>query len=135
MKKQVVTDKKDDQTLTEEYETVNRATALWTLPKSEIKDEDYKELYKHISHDFLDPLIWSHNKVEGKLQFTTLLYIPEHAPFDLWNREYRHGLKLYVQRVFIMDNAEQFLPFYLRFVKGVVDSNDLPLNISGNTPR
>lgn len=113
-----------------EYETVNKATAMWTLPKSEIKDEEYQDFYKHISHDFANPLTWSHNKVEGKQQYITLLYIPEHAPFDLWQREFRRGLKLYVQRVFIMDNAEQFLPAYLRFVKGVVDSSDLPLNIS-----
>lgn len=113
-----------------EYETVNRATALWTLPKGQIKDEEYKELYKHISHDFEDPLVWSHNRVEGKQEYTSLLYIPARAPFDLWNRDRQHGLKLYVRRVFIMDNAEQFLPLYLRFIKGIVDSNDLPLNIS-----
>ena len=114
----------------EEEESINRATALWTLPKKDIKDEDYKELYKHITHDFTDPLLWSHNVVEGKLEYTTLLYIPEHAPFDMHNREQRHGLKLYVQRVFIMDNAEQLLPNYLRFVHGIVDSKDLPLNVS-----
>jgi len=113
-----------------EWETVNRATALWTLPRSKVKDEEYKELYKHISHDFEDPLTWGHNKVEGKLEYTSLLYIPKRAPFDMWQREQQRGLKLYVQRVFIMDNAEQFLPMYLRFVKGVLDSNDLPLNIS-----
>lgn len=115
---------------TAEYETVNKATALWTLPKNEVKDEEYKELYKHIAHAFDEPLTWSHNKVEGKLEYTTLLYIPSMAPFDLWNRDKPHGLKLYVKRVFIMDNAEVFLPAYLRFVKGIVDSNDLPLNIS-----
>jgi len=115
---------------TKEEESVNRATALWTLPKKDIKDEDYKELYKHITHDFTDPLLWSHNIVEGKLEYITLLYIPEHAPFDMQNREGRHGLKLYVQRVFIMDNAEQLLPSYLRFVRGIVDSKDLPLNVS-----
>lgn len=113
-----------------EDEVVNRATALWTLPKNQIKDEEYCELYKHISHDFEDPLLWSHNKVEGKLEYASLLYIPSHAPFDLWNRERKHGLKLYVHRVFIMDDAEQLLPAYLRFVRGVVDSNDLPLNVS-----
>ncbi|NMT65095.1 molecular chaperone HtpG [Marinobacter orientalis] len=113
-----------------EYETVNDATALWTLSRSEIKDEEYKEFYKHISHDFEDPLTWSHNKVEGKLDYTSLLYIPGRAPFDLYNREAPRGLKLYVQRVFIMDDAEQFLPLYLRFTKGVIDSNDLSLNVS-----
>ncbi len=111
-------------------ETVNDATALWTLPRTEIKDEEYKEFYKHIAHDFEDPLTWSHNKVEGKLDYTSLLYIPARAPFDMYNRDAPRGLKLYVQRVFIMDDAEQFLPLYLRFAKGVVDSNDLSLNIS-----
>jgi molecular chaperone HtpG len=111
-------------------EVVNDATALWTLPRTEIKDEQYKEFYKHIAHDFEDPLTWSHNKVEGKLDYTSLLYIPARAPFDMYNREAPRGLKLYVQRVFIMDDAEQFLPLYLRFAKGVVDSNDLSLNVS-----
>lgn len=115
---------------TEEYETINRATALWTLPKNEIKDSDYFELYKHIAHDFEDPLSWSHNRVEGKQDYISLLYIPARAPFDMWNREQKHGLKLYVKRVYIMDDAEQFLPNYLRFVKGIIDSSDLPLNIS-----
>lgn len=113
-----------------ETEIVNRATALWTLPKSKIKEEEYKELYKHIAHDFEDPLLWSHNKVEGKLEYISLLYIPSRPPFDLWNRERKQGLKLYVHRVFIMDDAEQLLPGYLRFVRGIVDSNDLPLNVS-----
>ena len=113
-----------------EEETVNDATALWTLPRTEIKDEEYKEFYKHIAHDFEDPLTWSHNKVEGKLDYTSLLYIPKRAPFDLYNREAPRGLKLYVQRVFIMDDAEQFLPLYLRFVKGVIDAPNLPLNVS-----
>lgn len=113
-----------------EFETVNRATALWALPKSEISDDEYKEFYKHIGHDFEDPLLWSHNRVEGKSEYTTLLYIPAHAPFDLWQPDRPHGLKLYVRRVFIMDDAEQFLPRYLRFVKGIVDCADLPLNIS-----
>ena len=113
-----------------EDETVNDATALWTLPRTEIKDEEYKEFYKHIAHDFEDPLTWSHNKVEGKLDYTSLLYIPARAPFDLYNREAPRGLKLYVQRVFIMDDAEQFLPLFLRFTKGVIDSNDLSLNVS-----
>jgi len=113
-----------------EWETVNQATALWTRPKSDVTDEEYKEFYKHISHDFDDPLTWGHNRVEGKLEYTSLLYVPSHAPFDLWNREAPRGLKLYIQRTFIMDDAEQFLPLYLRFVKGVVDSADLPLNVS-----
>ncbi|KAA1173819.1 molecular chaperone HtpG [Marinobacter salinexigens] len=111
-------------------ETVNDATALWTLPRTEVKEEEYKEFYKHIAHDFEDPLTWSHNKVEGKLDYTSLLYIPARAPFDMYNREAPRGLKLYVQRVFIMDDAEQFLPLYLRFAKGVIDSNDLSLNVS-----
>ena len=113
-----------------EYEAVNTATALWTRSRSEISDEEYQSFYKHVSHDFEDPLNWSHNKVEGKLEYTSLLYIPKKAPFDLWNREMSRGLKLYVQRTFIMDEAEQFLPMYLRFIKGVVDSNDLSLNVS-----
>jgi molecular chaperone HtpG len=113
-----------------EFETVNQAKALWTLPKSKIKDEDYQELYKHISHDYENALAWMHNKVEGSLEYISLLFLPGRAPFDMWNREAQHGLKLYVQRVFIMDDAEQFLPMYLRFVKGIVDTNDLPLNIS-----
>ncbi|HAT9089334.1 TPA: molecular chaperone HtpG [Legionella pneumophila subsp. pneumophila] len=113
-----------------EFETVNKATALWTLQKSEIGEEDYKQLYKHISHDYMDPLTWSHNHVEGKHEYITLLYIPAHAPFDLWQHEAKHGLKLYVKRVFIMDEATQFLPRYLRFIKGIVDASDLPLNIS-----
>lgn len=112
------------------WETVNKATALWTRDKSEISDEEYQEFYKHISHDFSEPMSWAHNRVEGKTEYTSLLYIPANAPFDMWNREQKHGLKLYVQRVFIMDDAEQFMPVYLRFVKGLVDSNDLPLNVS-----
>ncbi len=119
-----------NETVIPEEEVVNRANALWTLPKSEITDEQYKDLYKHIAHDFEDPLAWTHNKLEGKLEYTSLLYIPARAPFDLWNREYQRGLKLYVKRVFIMDDAEHFMPMYLRFIKGVIDSNDLPLNIS-----
>ena len=113
-----------------EWEVVNKATALWTREKSDISDEEYNEFYKHISHDFTDPLAWAHNKVEGKTEYTSLLYIPSKAPFDMWNRDQNHGLKLYVQRVFIMDDAEQFMPTYLRFVKGLLDSNDLPLNVS-----
>jgi molecular chaperone HtpG len=113
-----------------EWESVNRASALWTRPRSEVKDEEYQEFYKHVAHDFENPLTWSHNKVEGKLEYTSLLYVPGRAPFDLYQREAPRGLKLYVQRVFIMDDAEQFLPLYLRFIKGVVDSNDLSLNVS-----
>jgi molecular chaperone HtpG len=113
-----------------EYETVNQAKALWTLPRTEIKDEEYTQFYQHLAHDFTEPLTWSHNKVEGKREYTSLLYIPGRAPFDLWQRDAARGLKLYVRRVFIMDDAEQFLPLYLRFVKGVVDSSDLPLNVS-----
>jgi molecular chaperone HtpG len=113
-----------------EYEEVNQAQALWTRPRSEIKDEEYRDLYRHISHDGADPLAFSHNRVEGKREYTSLLYIPSRAPFDLWQREAARGLKLYVRRVFIMDDAEQFLPLYLRFVRGIIDSNDLPLNVS-----
>ena len=113
-----------------EWETVNRASALWTRPRTEIKDEEYQEFYKHIAHDFENPLSWSHNKVEGKLEYSSLLYVPTRAPFDLYQREAPKGLKLYVQRVFVMDQAESFLPLYLRFIKGVVDSNDLSLNVS-----
>jgi molecular chaperone HtpG len=112
------------------WDQANTATALWTRNKSEIKDEEYQEFYRHVSHDFAPALTWSHNRVEGKLDYTSLLYVPEKPPFDLWNREKPHGLKLYVQRVFIMDDAEQFLPLYLRFIKGIVDSNDLSLNVS-----
>ncbi|HIG40523.1 MAG: molecular chaperone HtpG [bacterium] len=113
-----------------EYQTVNAAKALWSRSRSDISDEEYQEFYKHVSHDFQDALSWSHNKVEGKLDYTSLIYIPSKAPFDMWQRETPRGLKLYVQRVFIMDEAEQFLPLYLRFIKGVVDSNDLSLNVS-----
>lgn len=112
------------------WETVNEATALWTRSRSDISDDEYKAFYQHVSHDFDEPLTWSHNRVEGKLEYTSLLYVPGRAPFDLWNRDASKGLKLYVQRTFIMDEAEQFLPLYLRFVRGVVDSNDLPLNVS-----
>ncbi|SEK90054.1 molecular chaperone HtpG [Atopomonas hussainii] len=120
----------DDKPAEPEWETANRASALWTRARTEVKDEEYGEFYKHIAHDFEDPLAWSHNKVEGKLEYTSLLYVPGRAPFDLYHREAPKGLKLYVQRVFIMDQAEQFLPLYLRFIKGVVDSNDLSLNVS-----
>ena len=123
--------KEDDKgELTDEWETVNKASALWARPKSEITEEEYKAFYKHVAHDFHDPLAWTHNKVEGKLEYTSLLYIPSTAPFDLFDREHMHGVKLYVQRVFIMDDAEQLMPRYLRFIRGIVDSNDLPLNIS-----
>ncbi len=113
-----------------DHEVVNQAQALWTRPRAEISDEEYRDLYRHIAHDGADPLAWSHNRVEGKREYTSLLYLPSRAPFDLWQREAAHGLKLYVRRVFIMDNAEQFLPLYLRFIKGIVDSSDLPLNVS-----
>ncbi|MCG7566775.1 molecular chaperone HtpG [Pseudoalteromonas sp. CnMc7-15] len=113
-----------------EWEAINKAEALWTRDKSEISDEEYQEFYKHVGHDWEEPLTWAHNKVEGKTEYTSLLYIPKRAPFDLYNRDRQNGLKLYVQRVFIMDDAEQFMPGYLRFVKGLLDSNDLPLNVS-----
>ena len=114
----------------DETETVNQASALWARSKSDITDEQYRELYKHVAHDFTDPLAWTHNRVEGKTEYIQLLYLPAKAPFDLWDREHRHGVKLYVKRVFIMDDAEQLLPGYLRFVRGVIDSADLPLNVS-----
>lgn len=120
----------DDAPAEVEWDTVNRASALWTRPRTEISDAEYQEFYKHAAHDHQDPLAWSHNKVEGKLEYTSLLYVPGHAPFDLYHRDAPKGLKLYVQRVFVMDQAEQFLPLYLRFIKGVVDSNDLSLNVS-----
>lgn len=121
---------KDEESDTITWEKINKAQALWTRNKSEISDDEYNEFYKHIAHDFSDPAIWSHNRVEGKQEYTSLLYIPARAPFDMWNRDSKHGLKLYVQRVFIMDDAEQFMPNYLRFVRGLIDSNDLPLNVS-----
>ena len=128
------TDNKDEETVIEEPQTteevVNRASALWTVAKADIKKEDYTAFYQHISNDFEDPMTWAHNKVEGTTEYTSLLYIPKRAPFDLWNRDTQRGLKLYVRRVFIMDDVESFLPMYLRFVKGIVDSNNLPLNIS-----
>ena len=113
-----------------EWETVNQASALWARPRNEITDEQYKAFYKHVSHDFGEPLAWTHNRVEGRTEYTQLLYIPEHAPFDLWDRQQRHGVRLYVRRVFIMDEAGELLPVYLRFVRGVIDSADLPLNVS-----
>ena len=125
---EIETKNEEDRTVT--WEKINKAQALWTRNKSEISDDEYKEFYKHLSHDFADPLCWAHNRVEGKQEYTSLLYVPSKAPWDLWNREHQHGLKLYVQRVFIMDEAEQFMPNYLRFIRGLVDSNDLPLNVS-----
>ena len=121
---------KDKDKIESGEDTVNSATALWTRNKKEIKNEEYNEFYKHIGHDFEDPLAHTHNKVEGKLEYTSLLYIPSQAPFDLWDREQRHGVKLYVRRIFIMDDAQQLLPPWLRFIRGVIDSDDLPLNIS-----
>ncbi len=122
--------KEDTQVITDEDETVNQASALWARPKNEIEDDEYKAFYKHVGHDYQDPLAWTHARVEGRQEYTQLLYIPSKAPFDMWNRDARHGVKLYVRRVFIMDDAEQLLPNYLRFVRGVVDSSDLPLNVS-----
>ena len=130
MQKRVWDEDKKEHKPTGEDETVNQASALWARPKSEITDEQYQEFYKHVGHDFETPLAWTHNKVEGRHEYTQLLYLPAHAPFDLWDRTHRHGVKLYVRRVFIMDDAEQLLPAYLRFVRGVVDSSDLPLNVS-----
>lgn len=112
------------------WEKINKAQALWTRNKADISDAEYQEFYKHLSHDFSDPLIWSHNRVEGKQEYTSLLYIPTQAPWNIWNHQYKRGLKLYIQRVFIMDDAEQFMPNYLRFIRGIIDSNDLPLNVS-----
>ena len=114
----------------EKWEKINKSDALWTRSKNDVSDEEYKEFYKHLSHDFADPVTWAHNKVEGNQAYTSLLYVPAKAPWDLFNREHKHGLKLYVQRVFIMDDAEQFMPNYLRFIRGLIDSNDLPLNVS-----
>jgi molecular chaperone HtpG len=123
-------EKKEDEKPIMEEKMVNRGLPLWTQPKNKISDEDYIALYKHVAHDFEDPLLWLHNKVEGNLEYTNLLYIPARAPFELWNREHYKGVKLYVRRVFIMDDAQQLLPSYLRFVRGIIDSNDLPLNVS-----
>ena len=122
--------KDGQQQITDEDETVNQASALWARSKNEISDEQYREFYKHVGHDYDDPLAWTHARVEGRQEYTQLLYIPAHAPFDMWDRQSRHGIKLYVRRVFIMDDAEQLMPLYLRFVRGVVDSSDLPLNVS-----
>ncbi|EKO3922369.1 molecular chaperone HtpG [bacterium 19MO03SA05] len=125
-----VRDEEGKETGEVKWEQINKAQALWTRSKSDVSDEEYQEFYKHVSHDFADPLTWSHNKVEGKNDYTSLLYIPAKASWDMYNRDHKHGLKLYVQRVFIMDDAEQFMPSYLRFVRGLIDSNDLPLNVS-----
>lgn len=130
MRKEEWDAEKSEMVTKDEDETVNQASALWTRAKNDIADEQYKQFYQHLSHDHQDPLTWTHNRVEGRSEYTQLLYVPAHAPFDLWNREHRGGLKLYVKRVFIMDDAEQLLPAYLRFVKGVIDSSDLPLNVS-----
>ncbi|MDA8254949.1 MAG: molecular chaperone HtpG [Betaproteobacteria bacterium] len=130
MKKEEWDAEKQAQRITDEEEAVNQASALWARPKNDISPEQYEEFYKHVAHDFEAPLAYTHSKVEGKQEYTQLLYIPARAPFDLWDREARHGIKLYVRRVFIMDDAEQLMPRYLRFVRGVIDSNDLPLNVS-----
>ena len=130
MKKEEWDAEKSEQVVKDEWETVNQASALWTRSKSDITDEQYKEFYKHVAHDYEDPLAWTHNRVEGRSEYTQLLYVPKRAPFDLWDRDARRGVKLYVKRVFIMDDADQLLPAYLRFVRGVVDSADLPLNVS-----
>ena len=130
MEKQAFGEDAEDKNKEKEFEAVNSAKALWTRPRTEVTEDEYKEFYKHVSHDFSEPLDWSHNKVEGKLDYTSLLYIPKRAPYDLWNRDGARGLKLYVQRIFIMDDAEQFMPLYLRFIKGVVDSSDISLNVS-----
>jgi molecular chaperone HtpG len=130
MKAEKWDEEKKEQVLSDEDETVNQASALWAKPKSDIGEDDYKAFYKHVGHDYDDPLAWTHAKVEGKSEYTQLLYIPGRAPFDMWDRNARHGVKLYVRRVFIMDDAEQLMPLYLRFVRGVVDSADLPLNVS-----
>ncbi|WP_298601751.1 molecular chaperone HtpG [Zoogloea sp.] len=130
MKKEQWDEEKKEQVVTDEDETVNKANALWARAKADITDEEYTEFYKHVGHDYEEPLAWTHSKVEGRHEYTQLLYVPGHAPFDMWDRTARHGVKLYVRRVFIMDDAEKLMPLYLRFVRGVVDSNDLPLNVS-----
>ncbi|WP_321929391.1 molecular chaperone HtpG [Paraburkholderia guartelaensis] len=130
MKKEEWDAEKSEMVTKDEYETINQASALWTRSKSDVTDEQYQQFYQHLAHDHQNPLAWTHNRVEGRSEYTQLLYVPSHAPFDLWNRDHKSGLKLYVKRVFIMDDAEQLLPNYLRFVKGVVDSSDLPLNVS-----
>ena len=121
---------KKETVVKDEFETINQASALWARSKSDVTPEQYEEFYKHVSHDYQAPLTYTHNRVEGRSEYTQLLYVPSHAPFDLWDRNKRGGIKLYVKRVFIMDDAEQLMPTYLRFIKGVIDSNDLPLNVS-----
>jgi molecular chaperone HtpG len=130
MRKEEWDEEKKEQVMKDEYEAINQASALWSRSKSEVSEEQYTEFYKHLSHDFEGPLCYSHNRVEGRSEFTQLLYVPAHAPFDLWDRNKRGGIQLYVKRVFIMDDAEQLMPTYLRFVTGVIDSTDLPLNVS-----
>jgi molecular chaperone HtpG len=130
MQKSASVDAEGKEQPSNETEAVNQASALWARPKNDISEEQYKEFYKHVAHDFADPLAWSHAKVEGRQEYTELLYIPTRKPFDLWDRERQHGIKLYVRRVFIMEDVERLLPQYLRFVRGVIDSNDLPLNVS-----
>jgi molecular chaperone HtpG len=130
MQKEEWDEEKKETVLKDEFETVNQASALWARNKSEVTKEQYDEFYKHVSHDFQEPLTYTHNRVEGRSEYTQLLYVPSHAPFDLWDRNKRGGIKLYVKRVFIMDDAEQLMPTYLRFIKGVIDSSDLPLNVS-----
>ncbi|MFM8247314.1 MAG: molecular chaperone HtpG, partial [Burkholderiaceae bacterium] len=130
MRKEEWDEDKKEMVVRDELETINQASALWARSKADVTDEQYKEFYKHVSHDYTEPLTWTHNRVEGRSEYTQLLYIPSRAPFDLWDRNQRSGIKLYVKRVFIMDDAEQLMPVYLRFVKGVIDSNDLPLNVS-----
>ncbi|MGZ9076330.1 MAG: molecular chaperone HtpG, partial [Burkholderiaceae bacterium] len=130
MRKEVWDQDKNEYRQTDEMETINQASALWARAKSDITEDQYREFYKHVSHDFGDPLAWTHNRVEGRTEYIQLLYLPERAPFDLWDRQQRHGLKLYVKRVFIMEDAGDLLPAYLRFVRGVIDSSDLPLNVS-----
>ena len=130
MRKEEWDEEKQQQVMQDEWESINQASALWTRSKSEITDEQYQEFYKHIAHDYENPLAWTYNRVEGRSEYTQLLFVPKQAPFDLWDRDARRGVKLYVKRVFIMDDAEQLLPAYLRFVRGVIDSADLPLNVS-----
>jgi molecular chaperone HtpG len=130
MRKEEWDEEKKEQVLKDEFEAINQASALWSRSKSEVSEEQYTEFYKHLSHDYEGPLCYSHNRVEGRSEFTQLLYVPAHAPFDLWDRNKRGGIQLYVKRVFIMDDAEQLMPTYLRFVTGVIDSTDLPLNVS-----
>lgn len=130
MRKEEWNEEKQENLRTNEWENVNQANALWTRSRNEIEDEQYIEFYKHIAHDFEEPLAWTHNRVEGRTEYTQLLYVPKRAPFDMWDRDAKRGVQLYVKRVFIMDDAEQLLPNYLRFVRGVIDSADLPLNVS-----